>query len=67
MNISSRGNVSPLPPTLRNPSGCSPSLALGSLNTVYAVRYAHPNCAFGTTSHTPKPLYEIENLLVSLV
>lgn len=31
----------------------------GSLNTVYAVRYAHPNCAFGTTSHTPKPLAEI--------
>jgi hypothetical protein len=30
-----------------------------SLNTVYAVRYAHPNCAFGTTSHTPKPLSEM--------
>jgi hypothetical protein len=27
-----------------------------SLNTVYAVRYAHPNCAFSTTSHTPKLL-----------
>lgn len=25
-------------------------------NTMYAVRYAHPNCAFGTTSHTPRTL-----------
>jgi len=23
----------------------------------YAVRFAHPNCAFGTTLHTPRPLY----------
>jgi len=27
--------------------------------TVYAVHYAHPNCAYGTTSHTPKTLYAI--------
>ena len=32
-------------------------------NTVYAVRYAHPNCAFGTTSHTPKPLYAIATII----
>lgn len=25
-------------------------------NTVYAVRFAHANRAFGTTSHTPIPL-----------
>jgi len=42
--------------TLRNPSGCSPSLLLRLLNTMYAVRYAHANCAFGTTSHTPGTL-----------
>jgi len=34
-------------------------LPFGSYNTVYAFRYAYPNCAFGTTSHTPKPLGEI--------
>ena len=46
-----------LPPALRNPSGC---LVLShSLNTVYAVRFANLNCAFGTTSHTPIPLYEM--------
>ena len=28
-------------------------------NTVYAVRFAHPNSAFGGTSHTPKTLSEI--------
>jgi len=27
-----------------------------SPNTVYTVRFAHLNCAFGTTSHTPIPL-----------
>ena len=27
-----------------------------SPNTVYAVRYAHPNCSLGATSHTPQPL-----------
>jgi hypothetical protein len=31
----------------------------GSYNTVYAVHFAHSNCAFGTTSHTPKPLGEM--------
>ena len=35
------------------------SVLTHSDNTVYAVRYAHPNCAFGTTSHTPKPLGEM--------
>jgi len=45
-----------LRPTLRNPSDCS--VLSHSLNTVYAVRVAHPNCAFGTTSHTPEPLGE---------
>jgi len=45
------------PATLRNPSDCS--VLTHSDNTVYAVRYAHPNCALGTTSHTPIPLYEI--------
>jgi len=28
-------------------------------NTVYAVRSVHANCAFGTISHTPKPLAEM--------
>jgi hypothetical protein len=46
--------------TLRTPLDCLLSLSLGSLNTVYAVRFAHPNYAFGTTSQTPIPLYEIQ-------
>ena len=32
-----------------------------SPNTVYAVRYAHPNSALGGTTHTPKTLSEIPN------
>ena len=46
--------------TLRNLSGCS--VLSHSLNTVYAIHFAHPNCAFGTPSHTPKPLSEIANM-----
>jgi hypothetical protein len=34
----------------------------GSPNTVYAVRYAYPNSAFGGTSHTSKTLYAIPRL-----
>jgi len=46
-----------LRPTLR--SLTLASVLSHSLNTVYTVRYAHANCAFGTTSHTPKPLSEM--------
>jgi len=42
--------------THRNPSDCS--VLTHSLNMVYAVRFAHPNSAFGT-SHTPRMLSEI--------
>lgn len=36
--LTSRYGFYALPPTLRNPSDCSPSLSLGSLNRVYLVR-----------------------------
>ena len=39
--------------------GCFATLPFRSYNTVYAVCFAHPNCAFGTTPHTPIPLSEI--------
>ena len=38
------------------------SLSRPAYNTVYAVRFAHPNSAFGGTSHTPIPLYEIARI-----
>lgn len=34
--------------------------SFGSANSEYAIRYASQNYAFGTTSHTPKPLSEID-------
>ena len=45
--------------TLRKPLVSLPRLRLGHITRCMRFAIAHPNCAFGTTSHTPKPLDEI--------
>ena len=63
LSISISADFMPLPSTHRNPSGCSPSLLLGSLSMVYLARLRSPKfLPLAKTSDIPKPLYAIVRL-----